>query len=179
MTAKSPPERCGRQEENPSAVRIALHPILQGFQLGGRKVFLASMPRPHAKSACPAHAEIRAAPPSHGWCGRYQLCTRELKDGARSRRLHRRQGRNEKAKQCEVYHELERAAWLRIETLKIWTSRRSSEPHLHPGRSRPVRVAPDQARQHFRFQFQTHSDSSVRRSSAAVAAAIKNHRTHG
>ena len=47
------------RESTPSAVRAKLHPILQGFQLAGRKVFLAfdadRKQNPHVR-----HAEIRA-----------------------------------------------------------------------------------------------------------------------
>ena len=109
-----------RQEEdsNPAdGARVKLHPILQYFQLAGRKVFLAfdadRTENPHVR-----HAEIRA------WMALftsgadvYQLCTWELKDGKGIDDYIAARVGTDPAKQCEVYHELFERAVPFIETL--------------------------------------------------------------
>ena len=106
------------EDSNPAdGARVKLHPILQHFQLAGRKVFLAfdadRTENPHVR-----HAEIRA------WMALftsgadvYQLCTWELKDGKGIDDYIAARVGTDPAKQCEVYHELFERAVPFIETL--------------------------------------------------------------
>ena len=105
------------RESTPSAVRAKLHPILQGFQLAGRKVFLAfdadRKQNPHVR-----HAEIRA------WMALftagadvYQLCTWELAAGKGIDDFISGKAGTDPAKQCEVYNGLFEQAKPFIETL--------------------------------------------------------------
>jgi Domain of unknown function (DUF3854)/Protein of unknown function (DUF3631) len=112
-------DEAGEQEEsaNPGAVRVKLHPTLQGFQLAGRKVFMAfdadRKQNPHVR-----HAEIRA------WMALFtagadvfQLCTWELKAGKGIDDYIAGRVGTDTAKQCGVYRELFEQAKPFIETL--------------------------------------------------------------